>query len=101
MPTSIYGATPMLPFRGVDLAPGLKEVLTLPRENRQIHAPWGSPGEINRRYIIGEAAGNVLCTFETMRSVPDSHEFRLENGGLRYVHTMTVMRDLDAEVDEE
>ncbi|KEZ45846.1 hypothetical protein SAPIO_CDS1671 [Scedosporium apiospermum] len=61
------------------------------------------PPVSGRRHIIDGAAGwiNVLCAFETMRSAPDSHEFRLENGRLRYVHTMTVMQDLDAGVDEE
>ena len=48
-----------------------------------------------RRYVIDETVGavNVLCRFQTMRNAPDSHEFRLEKGKLRYVHTMTVMRN--------
>jgi len=58
MPTPIYEATPMLQFRAVNLAPGLKEALTLPRENRQIHASWGFPGEINRPC----RAGAILLT---------------------------------------
>ncbi|KAK4466462.1 hypothetical protein QBC42DRAFT_192579 [Cladorrhinum samala] len=44
-----------------------------------------------RRYVIDEAMGsvNILCVWEHMMNAADSHEFRLENGKLRYVHTMT------------
>ncbi len=51
-----------------------------------------SPPNIDRRYVIDETKGSVsvLCTFQTMNNAPDSHEFRLEGGKLRYVHTMTV-----------
>jgi hypothetical protein len=50
------------------------------------------PPNTERRYVIDETVGsaNVLCVFQTMRNAPDSHEFRLEGGKLRYVHTMTV-----------
>lgn len=44
----------------------------------------------NRRYVIDEALGAVDI-FMTFGSLPDSHEFRVENGKLRYVHTITVM----------
>jgi len=59
--------------------------------------PGGNqPPNTNRRYVIDENIGsiNVLTTFGTMRNAPDSHTFRLEGGKLRYVHTMTVMRNL-------
>jgi len=44
----------------------------------------------NRRYVIDEVSGSVdiLCSFGG--AMPDSHEFRVENGKLRYVHTITV-----------
>jgi hypothetical protein len=44
----------------------------------------------NRRYVIDEVVGSidVFCAFGG--SMPDSHEFRLESGKLRYVHTITV-----------
>lgn len=61
--------------------------------------PQGSyPPNSDRRYVIDETVGavSVLCKFETMRGAPDSHEFRLESGKLRYVHTITVMRNLTA-----
>ena len=50
------------------------------------------PPNSNRRYVIDETVGsvNVLLTFETMSNAPDSHEFRVEGGKIRYVHTMTV-----------
>lgn len=46
----------------------------------------------NRRYVIDEAMGSVsiLCVWEHMMNAADQHEFRLEDGKLRYVHTMTV-----------
>jgi hypothetical protein len=45
----------------------------------------------HRRYVIDEAMGSVsiFCVWEHMMNAADSHEFRLENGKLRYVHTMT------------
>ncbi len=45
----------------------------------------------HRRYVIDESMGSVsiLCVWEHMMMAADSHEFRLESGKLRYVHTMT------------
>ncbi|KAK3303096.1 uncharacterized protein B0T15DRAFT_539122 [Chaetomium strumarium] len=45
-----------------------------------------------RRYVIDESMGSVsiFCVWEHMMMAADSHEFRLEGGKLRYVHTMTV-----------
>ncbi|KAK0716224.1 hypothetical protein B0H67DRAFT_582653 [Lasiosphaeris hirsuta] len=44
----------------------------------------------NRRYVIDETVGavDVMLTFA---SLADSHEFRVEGGKLRFVHTMTPM----------
>ncbi len=44
----------------------------------------------NRRYIVDEAKGavNVFLDFGEGKR-PDSHTFRIENGKLRYVHTVT------------
>lgn len=44
-----------------------------------------------RRYVIDESMGsvNILCVWEHMMNAADSHEFRLENGKVRYIHTMT------------
>jgi hypothetical protein len=44
----------------------------------------------NRRYVIDETVGAV-DVFMTFAALPDSHEFRVENGKLRFVHTLTVM----------
>lgn len=43
-----------------------------------------------RRYVVDEemASVDVMLSFE---GLPDSHEFRVEGGKLRFVHTMTVM----------
>ncbi|KAH7113808.1 hypothetical protein B0J11DRAFT_541349 [Dendryphion nanum] len=45
----------------------------------------------HRRYVIDEEMGSVsiFCVWEHMMNAADNHEFRLENGKLRYVHTMT------------
>lgn len=50
------------------------------------------PPNSHRRYVVDESVGsiNVLCVFEHLRNASDSHEFRLEGGRLRYVHTITV-----------
>ncbi|KAF2873658.1 hypothetical protein BDV95DRAFT_489758 [Massariosphaeria phaeospora] len=44
-----------------------------------------------RRYVIDEEMGSVhiLCVWEHMMNAADGHEFRLEGGKLRFVHTMT------------
>jgi hypothetical protein len=53
---------------------------------------------VNRRYIVDETLGTiaVFCTFGGGTpgggsGAPDMHLFRVENGVLRYVHTMTHM----------
>jgi hypothetical protein len=52
----------------------------------------------NRRFIVDEVMGTVvaLCTFGAGgpaggSGAPDAHMFRLENGKLRYVHTLTAL----------
>lgn len=44
----------------------------------------------NRKYVIDESVGavDVMLSFN---GIPDSHEFRIEGGKIRYVHTLTVM----------
>lgn len=48
---------------------------------------------VNRRYVIDETVGavDVFLNFGGEDGIPDSHEFRLEGGLLRFVHTITVM----------
>ncbi|KAJ9161039.1 hypothetical protein NKR19_g2649 [Coniochaeta hoffmannii] len=53
----------------------------------------GIPDGVNltdRKYVIDETVGavDVMLSFA---GIPDSHEFRVEGGKIRYVHTMTVM----------
>jgi hypothetical protein len=50
----------------------------------------------NRRFVVDETIGSVVvfCTFGAGSATggsgaPDSHLFRVENGKLRYVHTLT------------
>ncbi|KAI1841496.1 hypothetical protein JX265_009937 [Neoarthrinium moseri] len=54
----------------------------------------GIPSGVNnthRRYVIDESKGSVDLFMTFADNLPDSHEFRLEGGKLRYVHTLTVM----------
>jgi len=44
----------------------------------------------NRRYVIDEAAGTVDVFLNFMGGMPDSHEYRVEGGKLKIVHTITV-----------
>jgi hypothetical protein len=51
----------------------------------------------NRRFVVDETIGSVLvfCTFGAGNGAPDSHLFRLENGKLRYAHTLTFLKTAD------
>ncbi|KAI6089728.1 hypothetical protein F4821DRAFT_268276 [Hypoxylon rubiginosum] len=48
----------------------------------------------NRRYVIDETLGSVdvLCSFDSLGDMPDSHEVRLVDGKVKYVHTVTVLQ---------
>jgi hypothetical protein len=67
-----------------------------PSDSCQVGVP-GGVDIVNRRYIVDPELGTVLvfCNFGaggaggTPRGPADSHLFRLQNGKLRYVHTMT------------
>ncbi len=52
----------------------------------------GSVEIANRRFIVDVDMGTVvgLADFGDKNGWPDSHIFRLENGKMRYVHTLTV-----------
>ncbi|KAH6674840.1 hypothetical protein B0J14DRAFT_626440 [Halenospora varia] len=45
-----------------------------------------------RRYVIDETIGSVdvLCSFDSLGDMPDSHEIRVVDGKVKYVHTITV-----------
>ena len=55
----------------------------------------GSVEITNRRFIVDVDMGTVvgLANFGDENGWPDSHIFRLENGKMRYVHTLTVCPD--------
>ena len=52
----------------------------------------GSVEIVNRRFIVDVDMGAVagLANFGDENGWPDSHIFRLENGKLLYIHTLTV-----------
>ncbi|PVH69217.1 hypothetical protein DL98DRAFT_179290 [Cadophora sp. DSE1049] len=56
--------------------------------------PRGGSSKPNgkRRYVIDEVVGSVdvLCSFDSLGDMPDSHEIRLDSGKVKYVHTVTV-----------
>jgi hypothetical protein len=58
--------------------------------------PHGGSSKTNgmRRYVIDEVVGSVdvLCQFDSLGAWPDTHEIRIIDGKVKYVHTITVMR---------
>lgn len=52
---------------------------------------------VNRRYIIDETVGtvDVFLNFGGDGGLHDSHEFRVEGGKIRYVHTITVCKEFN------
>lgn len=60
----------------------------LPTDTCNIGVPSGV-ALTNRRYVVDEVLG-VVSIFMTFATSPDSHEFRVEKGKLRFVHTLTV-----------
>lgn len=56
----------------------------------------------NRRFVVDEVTGSVVvyCTFgaggpDGGSGAPDTHLFRVENGKLRYAHTLTHLKQSD------
>ncbi|TFK18617.1 hypothetical protein FA15DRAFT_729275 [Coprinopsis marcescibilis] len=64
----------------------------LPSDSCNVGVPSGV-ALVNRRYVIDETVGSVdvFLAFGGPNGRPDSHEFRLEKGKLRFVHTLTDM----------
>ena len=72
-----------------------------PQDSCDVGVPSGV-NIANRRFVVDEVIGSVVvwCTFGAggpggITGAPDTHLFRMENGKLRYVHTLThlAMRD--------
>ncbi|CAG8955212.1 hypothetical protein HYFRA_00007228 [Hymenoscyphus fraxineus] len=76
--------TPCQRIEGGDLVPDCRS------EFDPEHAT--APPVAHRRYVVDVSRGSVsiLDVFVHIKNAADSHEFRLEGGKLRYVHTMTV-----------
>lgn len=66
----------------------------LPTDSCEVGVP-GGVNIANRHFVVDEVMGTVqvFCTFGAggvgSSGAPDSHMFRVENGRLRYVHTLT------------
>jgi hypothetical protein len=67
----------------------------LPTDSCNVGVPSGI-AMVEREYVVDEARGsvNVFLKMGTNRR-PDSHTFRIENGQIRYVHTVTNCGDQD------
>jgi hypothetical protein len=64
-----------------------------PNATCEVGIPAGVLYIVNRDYLVDEENGviNVYCRFgNSSTGMPDSHTFRLVNGKLRYVHTLSV-----------
>jgi hypothetical protein len=64
-----------------------------PTDSCEVGVPSGV-NIANRRFVVDETIGSavVFCTFGAgSNGIPDTHLFRLENGKLRFVHTLTHM----------
>ncbi len=66
-----------------------------PEDSCEVGVPSGV-NIANRRFVVDEVIGSVVayCTFgaggpDGGSGAPDTHLFRIENGKLRYVHTLT------------
>ena len=72
------------------------------RASEQATCEAGVPERVNianRRFVVDEVVGGVVawCTFGAGgpnggSGAPDAHMFRLENGKIRYVHTITHLK---------
>jgi hypothetical protein len=74
---------------------GLRTGTGAPTDSCDVGVPSGV-NIVNRRFIVDETIGSVavFCTFGAGTPVggsgaPDTHLFRVEDGKLRYVHTLT------------
>ena len=67
--------------------------LTKPCSGQLPHGGSSKPNGM-RRYVIDETVGSVdvLCSFDSLGNMPDSHEIRVEAGKVKYVHTITVVQ---------
>jgi hypothetical protein len=64
-----------------------------PKDSCEVGVPSGV-NIANRRFVVDETIGSAVafCTFGAgSNGIPDTHLFRLENGKLRFVHTLTHM----------
>jgi hypothetical protein len=73
----------------------------VPEDSCDVGVPSGV-NIANRRFIVDETIGSVVvyCTFgagspDGGSGAPDTHLFRVENGKLRYVHTLTHLLQAD------
>jgi hypothetical protein len=72
-----------------------------PDDSCEVGVPSGV-NIVNRRFVVDEVIGSVVvfCTFGAGGPTggsgsPDTHLFRVENGKLRYVHTLTHLLQAD------
>ena len=80
---------------------GMRTGRGTPEDGCEVGVPSGV-NITNRRFVVDETIGSVVvfCTFGAGSpgggsGAPDTHLFRVENGRLRYVHTLTHLLQAD------
>ena len=68
---------------------GIRTGKGVPEDSCNVGVPSGMK-LTNRRFIADPETGSVVGFIRWPSGVPDSHLFRVENGRLRYVHSLTV-----------
>jgi hypothetical protein len=68
---------------------GMRTGKGLPDDSCNVGVPSGMK-LTDRRFIADPEIGAVVGFIRWPSSVPDSHLFRVENGKLRFVHSLTV-----------
>jgi hypothetical protein len=63
-----------------------------PNASCNVGVPTGQLKIVSRTYVVDVDMGTVIivCRFGAVTGMPDSHMFRLIDGKLRYVHTLSV-----------
>jgi hypothetical protein len=63
-----------------------------PKASCDIGFPEDKLPIVNRSYVVDVDMGtvNIFCRFGNPPGTPDSHTFRLVNGKIRYIHTLTL-----------
>jgi hypothetical protein len=91
----IATAAPYFPmFKDVSIQPAWYEPDGCQRQEGGLRIPCALTAPLNvefpnLNYLVDPAKGAVVALVSFGGTLPDSHLFRVENGGVRYIHTIT------------